>query len=140
MPARARTCYLATVLPSRAPPATRAQPSAKVMPTMPETLSKESFAEHLNTKFRVLHDVEGVPEFELELAEVVEFPTLTHSRSDVERFSLFFYGPANIYMPQSTYRLAHEQLGELEIFLVPVAQEPQGFRYEAVFSYYKEQS
>ena len=106
---------------------------------MPETLSKESFAEHLNTKFRVLLEMENAPEVELELAEVAEFPTLTHSRRDVERFSLFFYGPGNVYLPQNTYRLAHERMGEHAIFLVPVAQEPRGFRYEAVFSYYKEQ-
>lgn len=105
---------------------------------MPETLSKESFDEHLNTKFRVRSDVENAPEVELELAEIVEFPTLTHSRSDVERFSLYFYGPADFFLPQRTYRLAHERMGEHDIFLVPVAQEPRGFRYEAVFSYYKE--
>ena len=108
------------------------------MPKMSEILSKDDFAEHLNTKFRVRSDVENGPEVELELAEVVEFPTLTHSRSDVERFSLFFYGPGDRYLPQRTYRLAHERMGEHDIFLVPVAQEPRGYRYEAVFSYYKE--
>jgi hypothetical protein len=105
---------------------------------MPETLSKESFADILNTKFRVLLEQENAPEVELELAELVDFPTLTHGRSDVERFSLFFYGPGNIFLPQNMYRLAHERLGEQDIFLVPVAQEPRGYRYEAVFSYYKE--
>jgi hypothetical protein len=29
-------------------------------------------------------------------------------------------------------------MGEFDIFLVPNAQEPRGFRYEAVFSYFKE--
>lgn len=104
---------------------------------MPETLSKESFAEHLNTKFRVLLGTENAREVELELAEIAEFPTLTHSRSDVERFSLYFYGPGDFFLPQSTYRLAHERMGEHDIFLVPVAHEPRGLRYEAVFSYYK---
>jgi L-ascorbate metabolism protein UlaG (beta-lactamase superfamily) len=104
---------------------------------MPETLSKESFAEQLNTKFRVLLESGDAPEVELELAEVVEFPTLTHGRTDVERFSLFFYGPGDLFLPQQMYRLAHERMGELDIFLVPVAQEPRGYRYEAVFSYYK---
>jgi hypothetical protein len=102
---------------------------------MPETLSKESFAAQLNTKFRVLLELENAPEVELELAELVEFPTLTHSRSDVERFSLFFYGPGNFFLPQQIYRLAHEQMGEFDIFLVPNAQEPRGFRYEAVFNH-----
>ncbi len=106
---------------------------------MPETLSKESFAELLNTKFRVLLETENAPEVELELAEVVEFPTLTHSRSDVERFSLYFYGPGDFFLPQGTYRLAHERLGEHDIFLAAIAEEPRGFRYEAVFSYFKDE-
>jgi len=106
---------------------------------MPETLSKESFADKLNTKFRVLLEQENAPEVELELAELIEFPTLTHSRNDVERFSLYFYGPGDFFLPQNMYRLAHERLGEQDIFLVPVAQEPRGYRYEAVFSYFKEE-
>jgi hypothetical protein len=104
---------------------------------MPETFSKELFAEQLNTKFRVLLELENAPEVELELAELAEFPTLTHGRTDVERFSLFFYGRGDFFLPQQMYRLAHEQMGEFDIFLVPVAQEPRGYRYEAVFSYYK---
>ena len=106
---------------------------------MPETLSKESFAEQLNTKFRVLPEEANAPEVELELAELVEFPTLTHSRSDVERFSLYFYGPHDSFLPQNTYRLAHERMGEHDIFLTAVAQEPRGYRYEAVFSYFQEE-
>ena len=106
---------------------------------MPETLSKELFAELLNTKFRVLLEMESAPEVELELAELAEFPTLTHSRSDVERFSLYFYGPADFFLPQRTYRLAHERLGEHDIFLTAVAEEPRGYRYEAVFSYFKDE-
>lgn len=118
---------------------TRATTIAKVISKMPETLSKESFAEQLNTKFRVLPEQEDAPEVELELAELVEFPTLTHSRSDVERFSLYFYGPNDLFLPQRTYRLAHEQMGEHLIFLTAVAQEPRGYRYEAVFSYFKDE-
>jgi hypothetical protein len=106
---------------------------------MPEKLLKESFAELLNTKFRVLLEQDGAPEVELELAELAEFPTLTHSRSDVERFSLYFYGPNEFFLPQRTYRLAHERLGEHDIFLAAVAQEPRGYRYEAVFSYFKDE-
>jgi hypothetical protein len=106
---------------------------------MPEILSKESFAEVLNTKFRVLLGTKDAPEVELELVELAEFPTLTHSRSDVERFSLYFYGPGDSFLPQRTYRLAHERLGEHDIFLTAVGQEPRGYRYEAVFSYFKDE-
>ena len=105
---------------------------------MPEPLSKASFDEQLKTKFRVLPEGEDAPQVELELDEVVEFPTLTHSRSDVERFSLYFYGPAGHFLPQGTYRMAHERLGEHDIFITAVGQEPRGYRYEAVFSYFKD--
>ena len=118
---------------------TRAAPTVKVTPKMPEKLSKESFAELLHTKFRIVLEAENAPEVELELDEVVEFPTLTHSRSDVERFSLYFYGPNDFFLQQGTYQLAHERLGEHDIFLTAVAQEPRGYRYEAVFSYFKDE-
>lgn len=103
---------------------------------MSELLSKESFTEQLRTKFRVRLEGEGAREVELELDEVVPFPTLTHSRSDVERFSVYFYGPGDFFLPQRIYRLEHERMGELDIFLVPVARDQRGFRYEAVYSYF----
>ena len=103
---------------------------------MPERLTKEVFTRQLKTKFRVLPQTEGAPVVELELDEVVPFPTLPHSRSDVERFSAFFYGPADHFLPQMTYRMEHGQLGELDVFLVPVASDQRGLRYEAVYSYF----
>lgn len=44
-------------------------------------------------------------------------------------FSLTFEAPAEPALPQRIYRLEHEQLDALEIFLVPVART----HYEAVF-------
>lgn len=105
---------------------------------MPERLSEEDFRKHLGTKFRVVLEIEGTPEIEMELEEVAPFPALPHSGSDVERFSVYFRGPANVHLPQRTYRLAHEQMGEHEIFLVPVSQDQRGFRYEAIFSHFKD--
>ena len=37
----------------------------------------------------------------------------------------------------TSYLLEHDQMGEFEIFLVPVSQSERGFRYEAVFNYFK---
>jgi hypothetical protein len=106
---------------------------------MPERLNEEAFKKQLGTKFRVRLEIEGAPEIELALDEVEPFPTLSHSRSDLERFSAYFYGPGDFYLPQRMYRLEHEQMGEMDIFLVPVAQDQRGFRYEAVFSYFKDE-
>jgi hypothetical protein len=103
---------------------------------MPERLTQEAFTQHLHTQFRVRLGEEGA--MLLELDEVKPFPTLSHSSSDLERFSLYFYGPGDVYLPQSIYRLEHEQMGELDIFLVPIARNERGHRYEAVFSYFKE--
>ncbi|MCA1633544.1 MAG: hypothetical protein LC802_07460 [Acidobacteria bacterium] len=93
-----------------------------------ETPSQESFAENLNTKFRL--PVQSGAPLELELIEVA--PGLP--REGTERFSLVFRGALNLSLPQSTYRLEHERLGALDIFLVPIAREADGFRYEAVFN------
>jgi hypothetical protein len=48
-------------------------------------------------------------------------------------FSLLFRGPPDPLLPQRIYRLEHESLGPLEIFLVPVARDEAGSSYEAVF-------
>jgi hypothetical protein len=49
-------------------------------------------------------------------------------------FRLAFLGPADPVLPQRTYRLEHAALGELDIFLVPVARDAGGTTYEAIFA------
>ena len=95
---------------------------------MPEFYTKEEFAEHLNTKFHIPLQPSGA--VELELMEVVS--TLSTPRQ--EQFSIFFRGPANIYLPQRTYHMKHDAMGELDLFIVPIGRESDGFRYEAVFN------
>jgi hypothetical protein len=94
-----------------------------------EQLTKEAFEENLNTKFRIL-----LPEFqtaELELTEVLE----TMSTPGQQQFSIFFRSPPQYLLSQGTYRMEHEKLGELHIFIVPVGREQDAFLYEAVFNY-----
>ncbi|HZB44399.1 MAG TPA: hypothetical protein VE360_04120 [Pyrinomonadaceae bacterium] len=98
--------------------------------------TEEEFRQHLNTEFNVRLNEEQT--LALKLEEVQTFPALTHSRGDMERFSLYFRGPADVPLPQRIYRVEHAAMGEMDIFLVPVARDADGFRYEAVFSYYKE--
>ena len=49
-------------------------------------------------------------------------------------FSLVFRSPPGAPMPQRIYRLQHEELGQLELFLVPIGPDADGMCYEAVFS------
>jgi len=102
---------------------------------MPATLTEEEFSKHVNTKFRARLDPEvGI---DLELTEVKGYMSKQHEQPGMERFSLYFNGPAEPFLPQLLYTFEHEQMGEFEMFLVPIAKSDAGFRYESVFNYFK---
>lgn len=92
-------------------------------------LHLSSFSEHLNTKFRVHPDESTI--VEVELIEATD----AGSTPRQERFSLIFRGPREPFLPQSMYRMEHDRMETLDLFLVPVANdEEDGFQYEAVFN------
>ncbi|MCM3869511.1 MAG: hypothetical protein ND895_02275 [Pyrinomonadaceae bacterium] len=103
---------------------------------MDERLTEVNFTKHLDTVFRV--KVSAPQPVELKLVEVKGYSGGANEQSGMERFSLYFNGPGDLQLPQRTYELEHEQLGSLDIFLVTIARDEQGFRYEAVFNYFKE--
>ncbi|HEX8457831.1 MAG TPA: hypothetical protein VF656_11085 [Pyrinomonadaceae bacterium] len=96
---------------------------------MLEQLTRDSFAAQLNTKFRV--EVEPEKAVELELAEVQGHGDVA---GQTERFSVYFRGPLELFLPQNTYRMEHDALGSPEIFIVPIRRDDAGFYYEAVFN------
>ncbi|HTX93258.1 MAG TPA: hypothetical protein VMC09_18730 [Anaerolineales bacterium] len=96
---------------------------------MPDKLHKESFAPFVNTTFQAC--LPGTEPVILTLTDVTEH--LRTSRQ--EAFSVFFRGPADRFMPQGTVLLKHAQMGELELFIVPIGKKEDGFEYEAVFNY-----
>jgi hypothetical protein len=49
-------------------------------------------------------------------------------------FSIVFRGPTDPPLPQRIYRFEHEAIGTFELFIVPIAADAQGVRYEAVFN------
>jgi hypothetical protein len=49
-------------------------------------------------------------------------------------FSLVFRGPPRPLLAQAIYRLEHAELGALEIFVVPIGQDADATRYEAIFT------
>ena len=104
---------------------------------MPATLTGKEFSQHVNSKYRV--NVDNAEPIELELVEVVEKESLQMEQEGLERFSIYFIGPEDICLPQAIYRLTHERMGDLDLFLVAIAKEKRGFRYEAVFNYFKKQ-
>ena len=65
--------------------------------------------------------------FVAELVEITEIPREPGGRAP---FSLVFEGGPNPPLPQAIYAVQHDNLGTMEIFLVPIAAD----RYEAVFT------
>ena len=100
---------------------------------MSAPLTEEEFSKHVNTKFRVVNE----QPIELELTEVKGYSSKPHEQTGMERFSAFFRGPADRDLAQQTYAIEHEQMGTFDLFLVPVSRDENGFRYEAVFNYFR---
>jgi hypothetical protein len=92
---------------------------------MLDTLTLDDFRPLLHGRFRVAPD--DAPAFEVELVHVTEIPREPGGRAP---FSLVFQGGPNPPLPQRIYRVEHEELGELDIFLVPIAAD----QYEAIFT------
>lgn len=92
---------------------------------MLEDLTVDDFRPLVHETFRMAPP-DAAP-FEIELVEVTEIPREPGGRAP---FSLVFQGGPNPPLPQQIYHVEHEKLGELDIFLVPIAVD----RYEAIFT------
>ena len=51
-----------------------------------------------------------------------------------EQFSVVFACPEAQVFDQGVYQVSHQEMGEFELFLVPVFGDAQGVQYEAVFT------
>lgn len=95
---------------------------------MGAVLEHEEFSRHLNTRFRVhVNDSETT---EAELIEISEH--LVSARQ--ERFAITFRTSNETFLGQGMRRLDHDQMGSLDLFLVPTGRNEEGTYYEAVFN------
>ena len=97
---------------------------------MLQDLTPTSFEAHLGTPFRVHFG--GESPLELVLCEVGRLEE--HDGPRKQPFSAIFRGPRNGILPQRIYRVEHDGLGTLDLFLVPIGPDALGMRYEAVFN------
>lgn len=95
---------------------------------MLEKLTLEVAVGQLQTHFRVQLDDSHAADLLLTHAEDLG------STSRQEQFSLIFSGPLELFLPQRIYRLEHDQLGLLDLFLVPIRQDADGYQYEAIIN------
>ena len=111
---------------------------------MLESLTLADFSDHVQTAFRIAF--ESGESFDLELIRAEALGGGQQQQgppSGSERlgrpggaFSLMFRGPLRPILPQQIYRMVHDVMGTLEIFIVPIGTEgdPQGMHYQAVFN------
>jgi hypothetical protein len=105
-----------------------------------ETLTASDFLDVKGDRFELTEPWHQTA-FQLELCEVTEVAQRNPGQLR-QPFSVLFHGPLEPVLPQAIYRLEHDRLGVLELFIVPIGpDEPSGpetpsaaMRYEAVFS------
>lgn len=97
-----------------------------------EDATSGSFEPYLATDFRL--DPGSGPTIEVRLTDVRRLG-LQPGAPRIEPFVLVFSGPATPVLPQATYALEHDEVGPMELFLVPTGQDADGHVwYEAVFN------
>ncbi len=102
-----------------------------------DQLSFEQFSALVKTKFRVRTGPDGF--VEVELTEATRStqgtpPGKSGTASQTECISLIFHGPGSRFLPQQAYSFAHDLLGRVELFMVPVSQVPDGFQYQVLIN------
>ena len=88
--------------------------------------------DRLNDRFTLAAD--GIEPRTVELVEATESPTNPGFEGRRVPFSVVFREPGPQVLPQQIYRLEHAGLGAFDLFIVPIARDGDGVRYEAVFT------
>jgi hypothetical protein len=99
---------------------------------MTESIVLSTFQPRLQDVFMVTLDNGAT--YPLTLIQASGLTPHAHPNKQRDPFQIQFTGPGPHHLPQQTYRLKHDALGELDIFLVPVGQEGENFLYQAVFT------
>ena len=104
------------------------RPTQSITTHMATLLTHEEFAKHLNTSFLVRLDDANSTDLELvEVSELLESPQQT-------RFSIVFRGPGEVFLGQGMRHFESEQMGQFDLFIVPINKNEEGLYYESCFN------
>jgi hypothetical protein len=95
---------------------------------MIEIFTMDMFSGDVGGKY-LMHYGEGKTA-ELELISAAD----VGSSARQVQFSLEFRAPVDAPLAQGSYRIDHDKLGTLDLFLVPIGRDQKGVRYEAIFN------
>jgi hypothetical protein len=102
------------------------------MDTVDRQLVFEDFSDKVDGVFALRDD--GVPDIALTLKQADLLNPAYGLKGVRPPFSLIFLATDPRVLPQRLYRLEHERLGAVTIFLVPIAKDAEGVRYQATFN------
>ena len=95
-------------------------------------LTISDFLPRLHQMFEIT--LESGESYSLELIEVRDLGEAP-SAEFRKPFALTLRNPdRTAYLPQRTYYLEHEQLGAMELFIVPLGPDASGMKYEITFN------
>jgi Domain of unknown function (DUF6916) len=100
-------------------------------------LVSETFASRIGEPFEMILATGERLETVLVACEATKYGDAEDLRERLGRvpFSLHFASPdRERYAPQQTFTVRHDELGEFELFLVPLGPEERGMLYEAVIN------
>lgn len=92
----------------------------------------EDFADKVGDVFAISE--EGVPAIPLILRQAEPLNPAMAMHGVRPPFSLIFFARDPRVLPQRIYRMEHQELGEVSIFLVPSAKDAEGVSYQATFN------
>jgi hypothetical protein len=97
---------------------------------MLESVTLETFTPRIREPFRLSAGGDQTMD-----ATLIEATALGASRgAGRQPFSIVFLGPAAPVWPQRIYRVEHEALDPLDLFLVPIGPRDGGMQYQAIFT------
>jgi hypothetical protein len=96
-----------------------------------DTLNDTDFSPRIGERFRLALNPQESLDVTLVEVHIHKYAPPNQKRRG---FSLTFQSAFPKAAPQATYTLAHDEMGTLELFLVPVGPKDGGMCYEAVFN------
>jgi hypothetical protein len=98
---------------------------------MLESFTIATFSALVGTTFEIVLDDQSSLQLSLAALTPLGEPSISGGRPP---FSLEFVEAGGGLVPQRIYRMRHAELGEIDLFLVPLGLDARGMRYEAVFN------
>jgi len=95
----------------------------------------DAFSRHCGPGWTLRADAARTLDVQLLAAEALPAPGgPAPAGGGAQGFSLVFQTPPGEAISQGTYEFAHEGLGRMQIFVVPIGADDEGMRIQAIFT------